>query len=143
MPAEVAGIRGSAGRTLGILPATGARPSDLAEGTSITKQSMTERLRDMERRGLIIIEPDPDDQRARIVRRTARGDSARDTIEGVIAGMEHDFASIVGPRRYQTFLDVLAQLGDSVEIKRTPGTTRERRDPESGSVARRPGRGPA
>ncbi|MEZ5183654.1 MAG: MarR family transcriptional regulator, partial [Acidimicrobiales bacterium] len=110
LPVDVVGLRGSAGRTLGVLPAGGARPSQLAEGTSITKQAMGERLAEMEQRGWITIEPDPTDGRARIVRRTAEGDRVRAATERAIASVEAELAAQVGATRWATFLEVLGEL---------------------------------
>jgi len=114
--APIPGLRGSFGRTLGVLPADGARPSDLAVGTAITKQAMGERLREMERLGWITIEPDPADRRARVVRRTPAGDRVRAQTEAGIAHLEAHLAREVGAARYRTFLDVLGELADAVDV---------------------------
>lgn len=116
----VPGLRGSFARTLGVLPADGARPGDLAEGTSITKQSMSERVAEMQRLGWVGVTADPDDGRARLVRRTPEGDRVRDLTERAIAGLEADLAAEVGEERYQTFIAVLAELGRAVDFGPEP-----------------------
>lgn len=108
----VPGMRGSFGAILGILPADGARPTVLAARLGITKQSLGERLRDLEQRGWVESVPDPTDGRALIVRRTADGDRIREITELAIDSMESDWASQVGDRRFRTFLAVLSELGE-------------------------------
>lgn len=114
---ETEGLRGTFGRTLGLLPSEGARPSQLARGTNITKQAMGERLAEMAERGWIAIEPDPADGRARIVRRTPEGDRVRALTEQAIASVEASFAEEVGDERYATFLEVLAELADELDLR--------------------------
>lgn len=116
----VPGLRGSFARTLGVLPPDGARPGDLAEGTSITKQSMSERLTEMQRLGWVSVTADPTDGRARLVRRTTEGDRIRDVTERGIAALEADLAAEVGEERYRTFVDVLTELGRSVHFGSEP-----------------------
>src|SRR5690242_20675745 len=51
----------------------GARPTELAAAAHISKQSVNDRLGELERLGYLTRERDPADSRARIVRLTARG----------------------------------------------------------------------
>lgn len=103
-------MRGSFGRLLGTIPDEGARQTELAEGMWITKQSLGERLRALEERGWISIEPDPADRRARIVRRTPEGTRIRELTEQAMDEMEARWASEVGAERYRVFREVLAEL---------------------------------
>lgn len=107
---RVDAMRGSFGRLLGTIPDDGARQTELADGMWITKQSLGERLRALEDRGWITIEPDPADRRARIVRRTPEGDRIRAITEVAMAEMEEGWAAEVGARRYDVFREVLAEL---------------------------------
>jgi DNA-binding MarR family transcriptional regulator len=128
----VPGMRGSFGAILGVLPADGARPTVLAERLGITKQSLGERLRELEQRGWIESVPDPTDGRALIVRRTADGDRIREITGLAIASMESEWAAEVGDRRFRTFLAVLSELGErsmptrQAEGAASPGETRVR-----------------
>ena len=51
----------------------GRRPTQVAERMQITKQSVNDLIRDLERNGYAHYEPDPEDHRARLIRLTARG----------------------------------------------------------------------
>ena len=55
------------------LNAGGSRVTDLAARAQMTKQSMGALVDDLERWGYVERVPDPNDRRARIVRRTSRG----------------------------------------------------------------------
>lgn len=108
-------MRGSFGRILGTLPGSGARATTIAEEMGITKQALGERLREMEARGWIESTTDPDDGRARIVRRTPEGDRIRGVTERAISAMERDWARQVGVDRYEVFTSVLRELGLAVD----------------------------
>lgn len=102
-------LRGSHGRILGVLPPEGARPSALAEGW-ISRQAIGQRIHEMAEAGLVSVEPDPDDRRAMIVRRTAEGDRLHSVANEQIAEVEAGLAAEVGAERYRVFRDVLEEL---------------------------------
>lgn len=104
-------LRGSQGRILHLLPAEGARPTELAAGNWITKQAIGQRVRELEEMGLVRTEPDPDDGRAVMVRRTPDGDRIQGEILAGIDAMERSWAEEVGEERYATFRAVLDELG--------------------------------
>ena len=83
--APIAGLRGSIGRILSLVPPEGARQTALAGGAWITKQSLGERLREMEELGWVTTDADPADRRARVVQRTAHGDRVLATVDDTIA----------------------------------------------------------
>jgi DNA-binding MarR family transcriptional regulator len=102
-------MRGSHARLLHLLPAAGARPSELAQGW-ISKQAVGKRVQEMAEAGLVAVEPDPDDRRASIVRRTAEGDRVLALVMEELAELEAELARDVGERRYRTFRAVLDEL---------------------------------
>ncbi len=108
---EMTGLRGSHGRILDLIDRKGSRPSALADGAWITKQAISQRIRELENRGWVQVSPDPDDGRATLIRRTAQGDRVRSSALGAIATMEHEWAQLVGVERYDTFRQVLDELG--------------------------------
>ena len=104
-------LRGSHGRLLGLVPEAGIRPSEIAADAWITKQAVGTRLREMEELGWIRREPDPEDGRALIVKRTAAGTRVRQGARQAIAALEDDWGETVGRERYATFRAVLDELG--------------------------------
>jgi DNA-binding MarR family transcriptional regulator len=111
----VPGLRGSIGRILSLLPPEGARPTTLADGAWITKQSLGERIREMERLGWVMTDADPVDKRAHLVHRTELGDRVLATVERTIAAMEAEWSAKVGADRYTVFRSVLAELASGDE----------------------------
>ena len=51
----------------------GRRPTEIADQMQVTKQSVNDLLRDLERMGYVELQPDPSDARARLVRLTPLG----------------------------------------------------------------------
>ncbi len=114
---SIPGLRGSIGRILSLVPPEGARPTALADGAWITKQSLGERVREMERLGWVTTDADPVDKRAHLVHRTELGNRVLATAERTIAAMEAEWSAKVGADRYTVFRTVLAELanGDDAE----------------------------
>ena len=77
VPKNLGGLRGSHGRILDLIADNGSRPAALADGAWITKQAISQRVRELEERGWVTVTPDPADGRATIVARTRRGDRVR------------------------------------------------------------------
>lgn len=102
-------LRGSHGRILSLLAPEGTRPARLAEGW-ISKQAIGMRVQELVGMGLVVVEPDPVDRRATLVRRTATGDEVRDRTLAVVADIEQALRDQVGDERYDTFRSVLDEL---------------------------------
>lgn len=97
---------------LSLTPDTGARPTELARRAQVTKQALTQLIRELVAGGYIELVVDPRDRRARIVRRTARADAAIARANAAIARLEADWSARIGAERYQAFREVLAVLAD-------------------------------
>jgi DNA-binding MarR family transcriptional regulator len=65
------------GSGLILLDVTGARPTVLAQRSGVSKQAMSQLVRELETRGYVEQVPDPTDTRAKIVRLTKRGVALR------------------------------------------------------------------
>ncbi len=108
--ADAVRLRGADGRILDLLGDQGARPSELVDGAWISKQAVGKRIRELEARGLVEVEPDPHDGRAVVVSRTELGDRTWAAAMAAIADLERDLASQVGEQRYAIFRSVLDEL---------------------------------
>src|SRR5947199_2550869 len=88
----------------------GARPSDLATELRISKQALSHRLGQLEKRGYLERQPDPDDRRSKRIALTTRGNSAIRVIREAVAEIEASWAQQLGTRRVtqlrQLLLDV-------------------------------------
>lgn len=107
-------LRGSHARLLSLIPEEGIRPSEIAADAWISKQAVGTRLHEMEELGWIRTDRDPRDGRAVIVKRTAAGTRIRRAARQAIAALEDEWAQAVGTHRYQTFREVVEELGAGV-----------------------------
>ena len=102
-------LRGSHGRILNLLAPGGTRPARLAEGW-ISKQAIGMRIQELVSLGLVVVEPDPSDRRATLVRCTQAGEEVRDRTLESIVDIERTLRAQVGDDRYEVFRSVLDEL---------------------------------
>jgi DNA-binding MarR family transcriptional regulator len=88
----------------------GMRPTQLAAAVHISKQSVNDRLGELERLGYLTREPDPSDSRARIVRLTHRGRRLHEAALAAHARIEADWAGVVGRERFEALRETLGAL---------------------------------
>lgn len=93
------------------LPAAGARATVLAERAQMTKQSMGALIDYLAERGYVERVPDPVDQRARVVRRTARGWTVERAARASLQRLEGEWSAHLGADRMREFRAALADLG--------------------------------
>ena len=101
------------------LDATGARPSTLAQRAGITKQAVSQLVRELEARDYVEQVPDPTDTRAKIVRLAENGVALR----AVCAGAKHELQSIaiakLGKSRVAQLRRDLIELTGALEESRS------------------------
>src|SRR6185437_43214 len=90
--------------------AEGSRITELAELAQVTRQSMSELVAELERRGYVERIPDPTDRRAVLVRRTARGWQVNAIARQVVEEAQREWAAAVGEREYMQALAVLRSI---------------------------------
>ena len=88
----------------------GVRPTELAARGQMTKQAANRLIRHLERRGYLRLEPDPTDQRARIVRLTERGWKLIATIRATVEQVEREWSRRLGRRRFAELRGTLKEL---------------------------------
>jgi len=86
------------------------RPTELAERMQITKQSVNEVVRHLERRGYAERRLDPSDKRARLIRLTARGRKLEAIVRKYARVAERELARELGQRRFQEFRATLRKI---------------------------------
>ena len=87
----------------------GLRPSQLADRSGITKQSVNDLLGHLERQRYLDRVPDSADGRARVIRLTPKGQQLEQRIYAEAGAAERRIAETLGPRRF-------AQLKSSLEL---------------------------
>jgi DNA-binding MarR family transcriptional regulator len=100
-------LQAAQARLLDMIPREGGRLTDLALAMRISKQGLGQLATSLAREGLVDVLPDPVDKRAKIIRRTARGDDVMRVIRSAIEDVENRCRAEVGNEHYETFLDVL------------------------------------
>jgi DNA-binding MarR family transcriptional regulator len=93
----------------------GRRPTQLAESMQITKQSINDLLRHLERCGYLHCRPDPEDGRARLVRLTARGRQLDAAVRVHAAAAELELARELGEESFREFYLLLQKIADMPE----------------------------
>jgi DNA-binding MarR family transcriptional regulator len=93
----------------------GRRPGQLAASMQITKQSVNDLLRYLERRGYLKTYPDPLDKRARLVRLTARGRQFDTTVRTHARAAECELAQAIGQQSFRLFYKVLLRINASLD----------------------------
>lgn len=92
------------------LPAGGAHATVLAERAQMTKQSMGSLIDYLAEHGYIERVPDPDDGRARLVRRTARGWAVEWAARTSLQRLESEWTAALGADRMREFRGTLEDL---------------------------------
>lgn len=76
----------------------GIRLTDLAERAGITKQAMSELVRDLVELGYLRTRPDPEDGRAKLITFTTRGRRAVDAATDAFRSIDRALAERIGPQ---------------------------------------------
>jgi DNA-binding MarR family transcriptional regulator len=95
---------------LSLIPAGGARVTDLAARASMTKQALGQFVDMLEPLRYVESNQDPADRRSRIITRTPLGDEAVADVNHLYELLDDQWRDIVGPRRWATFRAVMLEL---------------------------------
>lgn len=101
----------------------GLRLSTLAKHAGISKQAMGKLIGEVERKGYVKLQPDPEDGRAKRVHYTRRGQELVDTAVAIVAQMEQVYVENLGKHRYSQLREMLlsaAHLFDTEESSNGP-----------------------
>lgn len=98
------------GAVLANIDADGTRPSTLADRAAMSRPSMVELIDELESKGYVRREPDPDDRRAKLIVPTRRGMDTMPIAAGAIDGLEQRFRELLGDHQYQAMRRALGEL---------------------------------
>jgi DNA-binding MarR family transcriptional regulator len=102
-----------------LLDATGARPTTLAQRAGITKQAISQLVRELEVRGYVEQVPDSTDTRAKIVRLTKRGVALHAASAEVRLELQSVAIAKLGKSRVSRLRRDLLELAAALEEMRT------------------------
>lgn len=88
----------------------GSRITDLARRGHLSKQALVHLVNDLESMGILKRKPDPRDARAKLVHPTERGRPIMLGSRGVLARIEAEWASQLGPELTKRFIQALETL---------------------------------
>ncbi len=91
------------------------RPGEIAATARLSKQTINDMLRELERLGYLERHPDPNDGRARIVRLTKRGQALDTAVWNAGRDVEQSWRNRFGETQWTTFNDVLDTLIETSE----------------------------
>jgi DNA-binding MarR family transcriptional regulator len=106
-------IRPAHGAVFAHLDPDGTRPSELARRAGITKQAMGELVADLEARGYVGRDRDPDDGRASLVVPTERGRAVDRAADDAIERIEAAWSEQLGRDRFDALVALLTVLDDA------------------------------
>ena len=88
----------------------GQRPSELAARLRVSKQALNHLLGQLEQRGYLSRDADPEDGRSKRIRLTRRGTKAALVIRAAVTEMEDRWTKRLGPRRFDQLRSLLQDL---------------------------------
>ena len=91
-------------------PIDGMRPSELADQLRLSRQSVNDLLRDMERMGYVSMEVDDTDGRARVIRYTERGWRLFDTGSALSKSVGERWAQTIGRDAFAAMVAALREI---------------------------------
>ena len=91
-------------------PPAGSRLTELAERAQTTKQAMGQLVDALERGGYVERIPDPFDRRAKQIRLTPRGWEVHERGGEIVAALQADWATSLGPAKLGQLLALLEEL---------------------------------
>jgi DNA-binding MarR family transcriptional regulator len=99
------------------IKAEGSRLTDLAAQARMTLPAMSELVDDLQRIGVVERRPDASDGRAKLICLTELGWDAMRTGREAIAGIETDYAQLVGPAQFEAAAETLSELLQALDSR--------------------------
>lgn len=96
-------------------------PSRLARNLGVTRQAISQMLAELEARGLITMETDPADRRARIINFSRKSIPLRDAARSILTQLEAELEGRLGRKRFAAMKEGLqADWGALPEVEPVP-----------------------
>lgn len=108
-------IRPAHGVVFRFIRPEGSRVVDLAEAAEMTKQSMAYLVQTLEQHDYVVVQPDPDDGRAKRVKLTARGEKVQRAALQLTKKVEQEWGELIGRDEMTTLRALLERLYDGIQ----------------------------
>jgi DNA-binding MarR family transcriptional regulator len=90
----------------------------LAENLGVSRQAISQMLRDLHDRGLVVVRDDPDDGRARIVNFSPASESLRNAARDALEALERQLEARIGGKDYRSLrAALLKNWGDPPRVQ--------------------------
>lgn len=99
---------------LEIPPGIGRTPGFLANRLDLENSSMTGLLDRLEKKGLIVRIPNPDDRRGFLIYLTPEGIKARDTIKSLVEDLDSKLRAEMSPEEIRVFRKVISIINKQI-----------------------------
>jgi len=120
------GLTPGDGRTLAYAARIGtARQNVLAERMGLEAMTLSTSLDRLEKRGLVLRQPDPADRRAKLVHLTAAGEEVLARIQPVSAGLRKDVSAGIDAADWERLMLMLKQVRANLQNIRAPSPLRQ------------------
>ena len=86
------------------------RAREIVDRCGVTKQAVSQQIAHLERNGYVAVGRDDEDQRARIVSLTAKGECAQAVVGRLFEEVERDWAERIGPAQVAALRSALTDL---------------------------------
>ncbi len=103
-------IRPTHGFAFQLLAPNGATGNELAEHLGVTKQAASQMIDFLEERGYVTRKPHPTDKRGKIVILTQRGWDCIQTVETILAKLEHHWSTVLGSEHMKMLITDLRRV---------------------------------
>lgn len=103
-------LRPRYGAVLANVDADGTRLTTLADRAAMSRPSMLEIVDELESKGYVRRQPDPDDRRAKLIVPTKMGIDTISTAADVIDTLEQRFRELLGEQQYEAMRRALGEL---------------------------------
>jgi DNA-binding MarR family transcriptional regulator len=98
------------------LNATGATVTSMAAGAGVTKQHMSQLVRELSTLGYLRRAADPADRRRTLITLTERGAEAAEVADRALLRVHHDWATLLGPSEAKNLVELLRRLAATAPI---------------------------
>ncbi|NLY76107.1 MAG: MarR family transcriptional regulator [Firmicutes bacterium] len=99
---------------LEVAPDVGRTPGFLANRLNLENSSMTGLLDRLERKGLIVRKPNPNDRRGILIFLTPEGLQARDTIKSLVEELDRKLKAELSPEEIRVFRRVISIINKQI-----------------------------